>query len=128
MTATHAAGAPSLPWLLVRLKTRLAINRIKTAKAGKTNAAVTAAFGLMIALFAAIGAAASATSDDPRVHRAVLVLGATFLLLGWSLFPLVTFGIDETLDPARLQLFPLRRGPLMTGMLAASFVGIAPLA
>ena len=41
---------------------------------------------------------------------------------------MITFGTDETLDPARLQLLPLRRRPLMTGLLASSFVGFAPAA
>jgi len=39
------------------------------------------------------------------------------LVLGWALLPLLAFGTDETLDPARLQLLPLAKRPLMTGLL-----------
>jgi ABC-2 type transport system permease protein len=40
--------------------------------------------------------------------------------------PLLFFGVDETLDPARFALLPLRRRTLVTGMLAAAAVGVPP--
>jgi ABC-2 type transport system permease protein len=109
------------------LKTRLTINRIRTAKGGQVNAALAAVVGSIIAISGAVLVGLSAPAGDARVHRGVLVLGATGLLMAWTVLPLVTFGTDETLDPARLQLLPLARRPLMRGLLASSFVGIAPL-
>jgi ABC-2 type transport system permease protein len=109
------------------LKARLTVNRIKTARGGPAYAVISAVVGSMFAIVVALLAAFSAASSDPRVHRGVLVLGATVLLLAWSVLPLVTFGTDETLDPARLQLLPLAPRSLMRGMLASSFVGIAPM-
>ena len=38
-------------------------------------------------------------------------------MLGWLLLPLVFFGVDETLDPARFALLPLPRRTLVTGLL-----------
>ena len=48
--------------------------------------------------------------------------------LGWTFFPVLGFGNDETLDPQRLATIPLTRRQLVTGVLAASLVGVAPLA
>ena len=56
----------------------------------------------------------------------MLVIGASLLVLGWTVLPLVTVGSDETLDPGRLVLLPLKRGPTMRGLLLASLVGFAP--
>jgi ABC-2 type transport system permease protein len=46
----------------------------------------------------------------------------------WTVVPLLGFGTDETLDPQRLALLPLRRGELLRGLLAAALVGVAPIA
>ena len=67
-------------------------------------------------------------NPDLRLSRALIVVGPTVLVLGWSILPLLAFGTDETLDPARLQLLPLARRPLMTGLLLASLVGYGPFA
>ena len=47
---------------------------------------------------------------------------------GWLIVPLMTFGLDGTLDPATLALYPLRTRPLAVGLLAASATGAWPLA
>ena len=62
------------------------------------------------------------------MSRTFAVVGATALTLGWALLPLLSVGSDETLDPGRLVLFPLRRATLMRGLLGASLVGPAPFA
>jgi ABC-2 type transport system permease protein len=46
----------------------------------------------------------------------------------WTVVPLLGFGTDETLDPQRLALLPLTRRELLSGLLAAALVGVAPLA
>ena len=50
------------------------------------------------------------------------------LVLGWLFLPLVFFGVDESLDPARFALLPLRRRTLIAGLLAAALVGVPALA
>ena len=55
-----------------------------------------------------------------------LVFDAFFL--GWLFLPLLGMGTDETLDPSRLALLPLERPTLMRGLLAASLLGLAPVA
>ncbi len=41
--------------------------------------------------------------------------------------PLLFFGVDETVDPARFALLPVPRASLAKGMIAAAFVGVPAL-
>lgn len=124
---TRTAAAPPVPVVLVRLKLRLMRNRSRRGIGG---------LGLVLGVIAAgvsglVGffvAAVGGDNADPRIGRAIVVVGATVLVVGWSLIPLLAFGTDETLDPARLQLLPLERRPLMTGLLLSSLVGYGPFA
>ena len=127
MTNTTAA-TPSLTRVLVRLKVRLIANRAASTKGGRFSLVMSLLVGGGLGALGLVGglAAGAAASDDAR--RAVLVIAPNLLVVGWALLPLASFGSDETLDPGRLVLYPLRRAPLMRGLLAASFVGAAPLA
>src|ERR1019366_4338220 len=51
----------------------------------------------------------------------------TVAFAGWLLLPMLMFGTDETLDPARLALLPLRPGAMTRGLLAAALTGIGPV-
>ncbi|MFF8384949.1 transporter [Streptomyces kanasensis] len=55
------------------------------------------------------------------------VLLTAVLALGWAVMPLFFPSGDETLDPTRLVMLPLRAGPLVRALLVASLVGIGPL-
>ncbi|MEU3841955.1 transporter [Streptomyces sp. NPDC028635] len=57
----------------------------------------------------------------------LVVLLVAVLSLGWAVMPLFFPGGDETLDPTRLVMLPLRPRPLVRALLAASLVGIGPL-
>ncbi len=69
-------------------------------------------------------AASRGNADAPDL--AIVVFGLA--TLGWAIFPVLGFGTDETLDPQRLATLPLTRRQLVTGVFAASLVGVAPLA
>jgi ABC-2 type transport system permease protein len=58
----------------------------------------------------------------------VVGLVGAALIVGWLLLPLLFFGIDDTLDPARFALFPLRRRTLTMGLLAGALIGIPGVA
>ncbi|MFE9450677.1 transporter [Streptomyces sp. NPDC006739] len=58
---------------------------------------------------------------------AVALLAVAVLALGWAVMPLFFPSGDETLDPTRLVMLPLRPRPLVRALLAASLVGIGPL-
>ncbi|WP_306322863.1 MULTISPECIES: transporter [unclassified Streptomyces] len=63
-----------------------------------------------------------------NAHAATIGIPLTTLLaLGWAVLPLFFPSGDETLDPTRLAMLPLRPDPLVRGLLVASLVGIGPL-
>lgn len=76
--------------------------------------------GIALGIGVAVGGRSLEQGGDLVV--VVVALAGVFWLLGPPLF----FGVDETLDPARLALLPLRRRDLVVGMTAASLVGIGP--
>jgi ABC-2 type transport system permease protein len=91
--------------------------------------------GFVFGVFAGLGLAVTGFSlfllsgligHDAGLALAGLVGAA--LTVGWLLLPLLFFGIDDTLDPARFALFPLRRRTLTLGMLAGAVVGIPGIA
>ncbi|MEU0127692.1 transporter [Streptomyces sp. NPDC006289] len=57
----------------------------------------------------------------------LVVLLTAVVALGWAVMPLFFPSGDETLDPSRLVMLPLRPRPLIGALLAASLIGIGPL-
>ena len=112
----------------VRLKLRLTVNGLR----GQTWRVVLFVLGVAMAGLFAIGGyaifAVPGLLDDDRVAGTLLTLGGAGIVLGWLFLPLVFFGVDESLDPARFALLPLRRRTLITGVFAASLAGIPALA
>lgn len=87
--------------------------------------------GALVALPLSLAAAALlavAPRTQPRLGEALLVAVFLVLALGWVAGPLVAFGTDETLDPSRLALLPLRPRQLIPGLLVASSLGVTPVA
>ena len=115
-----------MAWVFVRLKARLMVNGLRGGTGRIVGTVVAAIYG---AILAAAGFAALAVAGSRPADAAVIaVLFGTALALGWAVVPLLGFGSDETLDPSRLELLPLRRRDLMVGLLAASLFGIGPFA
>lgn len=86
--------------------------------------------GVVVALplGAAVGVGVAVLGRRGDLGLGALGIGLTALVAGWALIPLIAFGIDETLDPARLRLLPLTRRQLFVGLSVTSVVGVAPLA
>jgi ABC-2 type transport system permease protein len=108
----------------VRLKLRLLRNSLHAGQAGVLFVMGAIGSGLL-ALFGFTSLAA-ARADPTGDSVAIVVFGIA--TLGWTVLPILGFGNDETLDPQRLATLPLTRRQLVTGVLAASLVGVAPLA
>ena len=49
-------------------------------------------------------------------------------MLGWAVLPIIAFGVDATLDPARFVTFPIPRRDLIAGLGLAGLVGIPGVA
>jgi len=117
---------PGVPRLLVRLKVRLVRNRARAQRHGTLLLVASVVAAIVFGLNGALAVAQLVSSDDAFVVRGTLVIGASLFTLAWTVLPLLSFGADESIDPARLTLLPLRRDPLMRGLLLASLVGPAP--
>ncbi|BCB80687.1 hypothetical protein GCM10022251_01680 [Phytohabitans flavus] len=114
--------------LFVRLKLRVLANNMR----GKSWRIALFVLGLAVGLWWAASAffllAAPGFTDNVDAAVLASALGGGLLVLGWALLPLVFFGVDETLDPARFALLPLRRRTLVTGLVAAAMIGVPALA
>lgn len=115
-----------MAWLFVRLKLSLMAGGLRGAGGG------TRVTGLVVAVIAGLaimpmGFGAFATEHGKPEAAAVVATGFTIFMLGWLIFPVMLFGSDETLDPARLALLPLGPARLATGLLAAALTGIGPV-
>jgi len=122
------AVTPAVPILpFVRLKLRLTANGLR----GRPARIVFFVLGVLAGGFLAVagyaGFAVPGLLGDERVAGMLLPLGGAGLVLGWLFFPLVFFGVDESLDPARFALLPLRRRTLIAGLFTAATAGIPAL-
>jgi ABC-2 type transport system permease protein len=112
---------------LVRLKLSLLRNALRRS--------VWRTVGLILGLVYALGVVVLAFAGlvalrwtSVELTADVTVLAFTALTAGWLLLSLLVFGIDETLDPARFALLPLRAREIMPGLLISGLVGSTGLA
>ncbi|MEU5102979.1 MULTISPECIES: transporter [unclassified Streptomyces] len=119
MTATGPLTA-----LFVQLKLSLLRNGLRQS-AGRRAAYITSVvLTLLFAAFHLLGLILLRGND----HAAALVtLLAAVFALGWAVMPLFFPGGDETLDPTRLVMLPLRPRPLVVALLVSSLIGVGPL-
>ncbi|MFE9610249.1 transporter [Streptomyces sp. NPDC006012] len=108
---------------VVRLK--LSLLRGGLRQSGGRRAAFVAS-AVVALLFAALQLLGLIALRGNAHADAVALLATAVLALGWAVLPLFFPSGDETLDPTRLVLLPLRPRPLVRALLAASLVGIGP--
>jgi ABC-2 type transport system permease protein len=109
---------------VVRLK--LSLLRGGLRQSGGRRAAYVAS-AVVALLFAALQLVGLIALRGHAHVEALAVLAVAVLGLGWAVMPLFFPGGDETLDPTRLVMLPLRPRPLVRALLAASLVGIGPV-
>ncbi|MGW0489842.1 transporter [Streptomyces olivaceus] len=122
--ARPAPGAAPLTSVFVRLKLSLLRNGLR--QSGGRQAAYIAS-AVVVLLFAALTLLGLIALRGYAHADSLVVLLAAVLALGWAVMPLFFPSGDETLDPTRLVMLPLRPRPLVRALLAASLVGIGPL-
>jgi ABC-2 type transport system permease protein len=111
----------------VRLKLRLLRNGMR----GRASRVLLFVGGVLFGLYlAGVGFLlfAVSTAGDAQVRLMVASFGGGALVVGSVLLPLVWFGIDDTLDPARFALLPLSRRRLVLGLFAAALLSVPALA
>jgi len=110
---------------LVQLKLRLLRNALHASTAAQVSFLVSTALAILVAIGTFV-VLALLRGQGASVDVASVTF--TVFALGWLVLPIFAFGLDSTLDPASLALYPLRIRPLAVGLLAASAAGAWPLA
>lgn len=111
--------------LFARLKWTLTTGRVRAAPTrGKVATGIGLALGLLISGLIAV--TFIALRGRPDLAAPALATFFTAQLLAWMLAPLIAFGVDETVDPRRFALLPLRPAVLQRGLLVSSAIGYLP--
>ncbi|MFJ5718648.1 transporter [Streptomyces sp. NPDC093149] len=123
-TVPRPSGGEGLVPVFVRLKLTLLRNGLRQS-AGRRAAYITS---IVFTLLVAAGQLIGLIALRGHAHADTLVVLMTGVLaVGWAVMPLFFSSGDETLDPSRLVMLPLRPRPLIAALLTASLVGIGPL-
>jgi ABC-2 type transport system permease protein len=110
--------------LIVRLKWQLLRNGLRRSTPQLVGMVLSALYGLAV-LAQGLVALITLRFDQPSdVARIAITLGGSAVTLGWALLPVIAYGIDETLDPARFATFSISRRQLVLGLLLSSMVSI----
>jgi ABC-2 type transport system permease protein len=113
--------------VLVGLKLRLLRNALRQSAWRIVGVVLATAYGLFLVALAVVGMIALRFTGV-AVGPDVVVVGLSALTLGWTLVPLLASGMDDTLDPGRFALLPLRARELLPGLVASSLVGVPGVA
>ncbi|MDQ0794712.1 transporter [Streptomyces sp. B1I3] len=123
-SAVPAARGQGLVPVFVRLKLTLLRNGLRQSS-GRRAAYVAS---LVVTLLFAVGQVIGLVALRGHAQAGTLVVLLTAVVaLGWAVMPLFFPSGDETLDPSRLVMLPLRPRPLIGALLVASLIGIGPL-
>ncbi|MER7766211.1 transporter [Kitasatospora sp. NPDC096140] len=128
MTAAVPGAVPdgrTVVRALVALKLRLLRNGLRRSPGRTTVYVLGGVVGLAFAAGIAVAMAALNGRFAGSGDAGVMLLGV--LTLGWAALPLFLFSSDESADPTRLTMLPLRPGPLLRGSLLAALIGPGPL-
>lgn len=119
-----APRPPSVTPVFIRLKLAVIRNGLRQSRGRTIGWSIGVAAAMLYAL--GLGAGLIALRNNHYAPTAAVTL-AVSLGVGWTVMPLFFFGGDDTLDPTRLAMLPLRPRPLITALLTSSLIGVGPL-
>ncbi|HEY0119216.1 MAG TPA: hypothetical protein VGC04_10575 [Cellulomonas sp.] len=111
---------------LVRLKLTLTVNGLRRSAWVTVGFVVGVLYGLGI-LAVSLGALGYVSTQPFELREMTGVLAGAALVLAWWVVPLVAFGLDATMEPARFAPFPIARSRLLVGLTLAGLVGVPGL-
>ena len=111
--------------VLVQLKLRLLFNAVHASRRAQVSFLLSTGLALIVGIGTFI-VLALLNGHSYSVSLTTTIF--TLFAFGWLILPIMSFGLDGTLDPATLALYPLRTRSLAVGLLAASAAGAWPLA
>ncbi|MEO6144276.1 MAG: hypothetical protein ABIP19_09885, partial [Dermatophilaceae bacterium] len=109
---------------LVRLKWQLLRNGLRRSTPQRVGLILASLYGLGVlaqGMAALIALRFALPSESARV---AITIGGSAVTLGWALLPVIAYGTDETLDPARFATFAVPRRRLVLGLLLSSLVSV----
>ena len=109
---------------IVRLKWQLLRNGLRRSTPQLVGLILAGLYGLGALGVAMSGLIALRFSLPSDVARTAITVGGSAATLGWAVLPVIAYGIDETLDPARFATFAVPRRKLVLGLLLASLVSV----
>ncbi|WP_097871235.1 transporter [Streptomyces sp. rh34] len=123
-SAAQAAPTTGLTPIFVRLKLTLLRNGLRQSSGRKAVFITSLVFTLLLAAGQVLGLVLLRGNEHAGT---VVVLLTGVVALGWAVLPLFFPTGDDTLDPTRLVMLPLRPEPLIRALLVSSMIGIGPL-
>ena len=105
---------------LVRLRFLLLANSLKKSPWQIVAVVLGGLYGLGVLALVVVGLIALSFAPA-ELARTITVLAGAALILGWTVIPTLTSGIDQTVEPSRLATFPI---PLNTLLLALTVSGV----
>lgn len=108
---------------LVRLKLTLTANGLRRSAWVLVGFVLGALYGLGV-LIGSLAALGYVSAQAYQLREMTGVLAGAGLVLVWWLVPLVAFGLDQTMDPARFAPFPIPRVRLLVGLTVSGLLGV----
>ena len=114
---------------LLGLKFRLVVAELRRSVARLVLYIIIGSNALIALALLLIGLIATSfvVEGNEALVGAITVILGSIVIIGWTILPLLFFGSDQTLDPARFVLFPLTGRKLAPGLVLAGVLGIPGL-
>jgi ABC-2 type transport system permease protein len=109
----HIVG---LKWLLLR-------NGLRRSTPQLVGLILAGVYGLGVLGRGLVWLVALRAAPPEEAWIAITLVGSA-VTLGWALIPIIAYGMDDTLDPARFATLPVPRRQLVPGLLVSSLVGV----
>lgn len=113
---------------LLRLKLHLLRNGLRRSVAAIVGMVLGLLYGGGFVVFALVMMGVLRAQGDLELSRTVVVVTGAALITGWTLLPIVLFGVDPTLDPSRFATFAVRERTLALGLALTALVGLPGVA
>jgi ABC-2 type transport system permease protein len=110
--------------LIVGLKWQLLKNGLRRSTPQLVGLILGGLYGLGVLVVMVSGLITLRFAAPSDAARNVVVIGGSLLMIGWAIFPVVAYGVDETLDPSRFATFAVAPRQLVLGLLASSLVSV----
>jgi ABC-2 type transport system permease protein len=109
---------------IVGLKWQLLRNGLRRSTPQLVGLVFAGLYGLGVLGVAMTGLIGLRFEPPSDAARTAITVGGSAATLGWALLPVIAYGIDETLDPARFATFAVPRRQLVLGLLLSSLVSV----